>query len=1458
MSPVPAEHADKQQGGGGGGLVRNLLLPAFTDAGSNDTFVAEKQATSTTTTSPSVAEQRDVTADSVISEASTIIHDNRSKNQREQLGDTGSDKIKTSNNNSSSSRNNNYYRSASSSPDNMDGFNNNAERTRPPPFFASTRPPRSAAYASHAAAATTTTTTTNKNTDTSANETTRLVETPPPISLQDMFVSGGRSLSTVAMARGEGYISSSDGDLAAVENTILLDANKEPLTPLALEDDNGDVLDQKEKDNVNDSNEDDSSAEQPKETTEEALLQQLEKEETQQQQQQQDEPISKLQETIDKQKEQQQKSIIWEEEATPDQTAFGKQLIFQRQLRKEAPKNNDDRGEAAVSEVLSTASEMGTVIDMERLKELDEDAERMMAESPPSEQVLKNQHDDLNMPDLYRTRRGTATEVEREEKKCSDNDTSSPQRKRNKEDAGKDPHPIDFNEKAAAILTQAIRRIGSGLGGAGGGVSRTVGGTSSSSAPSTPRLGPHAGGYSHHDQQSGPFLTPGRNSTDDQQNHPSSFLLRSPGSAAFELASSAQKEKKKKSMLSPRFASRFSKNMEFHRSNVVDSRIDEERASEIQRALGHSRGGMAFQIARSCFSFDAYDTTMDDTCEVPFPDPQFRLPIKRRGQSSKSVRWPDGNQAEPSFPIIADDGPPVIRSSLSWDVGGSSQASPPFRPAPFRPNKFNPALFESPNRRPPQVDMMSDFSRTPRSDAMELKTPERIEIEREDALDILACLVERGVSLRQQDDRGAESRSPFVSDNGKKTAADEHTSPSVKSFVAELRTLIDDKDTAEGLDSENGHRHHLAVLDELVRSHEYAQEMRRASQSALSWLNSIGRSLKSTPGTEGEARLDLISRDSGDIPNEEQAAGEDASEGMNLLTAKAMLHSAQMELKEKSELAERLNEELAQCRAEIGRLKSAAQSTSFRSPNRSILDESDETSAGEEPGDEEGLERSFDDSSPIVGVDESGFLGSSFLEKHTPAEVSSSTTAYRAALEKANEQIRKLHEQLREKTDGNDEGSQDQEAPVVNIEEVEEEARITATESPSEKRERMVDIEVLDAENFVTEWTDLVPPLPPPPDHGLHSPIVEAVLEQWSNSPDLHTSLLDWMDQVLSGSDSNNVPPLTLSNLDHQVRDGFVTHILPLLLRRPDILVDVKTRVQRFTTYDLAVTVEPTEGQPLMPLHVRRHLETTSAQSDVGVGSTANSSATTALIANGVMAQKLSTTNGSAPNHLFATETGIRHHGSRLSYDEMAETGLGVGPPSGLMSTLGSTLGGLLTRRAGAGGNTPANSHKGISPVAVSEATSSSITPYETAQAANTTAAAAQALFAAESSTSSEQVEHHGGAAPVYLDEATNCDQPYHRVVSAPPGRIGVTFVEYRGHAMVSDVADDSPLSGWIFPSDIVIAIDEMPVSGMRVRDIIKILKDRAGRQRAMRVISSHAMNEFTLNSSALLVDGPS
>lgn len=70
--------------------------------------------------------------------------------------------------------------------------------------------------------------------------------------------------------------------------------------------------------------------------------------------------------------------------------------------------------------------------------------------------------------------------------------------------------------------------------------------------------------------------------------------------------------------------------------------------------------------------------------------------------------------------------------------------------------------------------------------------------------------------------------------------------------------------------------------------------------------------------------------------------------------------------------------------------------------------------------------------------------------------------------------------------------------------------------------------------------------------------------------------------------------------------------------------------------------------------------------------------------------------------------------------------------------------------------------------------------------------------------------------------------------------------MEYCGHAMVSNVSEDSPLAGWIFPSDILIAIDDVTVSGLRTRDIVKLLTNRVKQQRNLRMVSAVAMNELT------------
>ena len=530
------------------------------------------------------------------------------------------------------------------------------------------------------------------------------------------------------------------------------------------------------------------------------------------------------------------------------------------------------------------------------------------------------------------------------------------------------------------------------------------------------------------------------------------------------------------------------------------------------------------------------------------------------------------------------------------------------------------------------------------------------------------------------------------------------------------------------------------------------------------------------------------------------------------------------------------------------------------------------------------------------------------------AEAKREAILLKAALSQANETIRRLYEETTRST--RDDSDKNAGAPLVSIDNPElskelddykeavrkanaprvpggvvsetiQAAHGTSNSLGVSDDRRTINVQMLDGENFVTEWDDLAPPLPPPPDHGLRSPIVAAVLEQWTSDTSLHHALLSWLERILNGANPETVPPLTVSSLDHRIRDGFTMHILPLLLRRSDIHVDVKTRVHRRTCYDLSVAVTRSllsehgytrfarndSSQPIAPstekakkshmmafqasrgdnamlddslladvgapmpsqYKVSEYLKTSSFShsSDAGADSVAHSTAT-AHVTNSSRRPRMSghhrseapsasVSTGRMDDRDFAKMAGPL---SRAMFgDDISTSSSTTGGSSqksvehpGLMRSLGGAFGGFLRRKP----SEPSPSHGD---------------PFHDDN-----------VYA---------MQHHD-AVPSFLRHApppspsrVEADgQPYHRVVSAPPGRIGVTFVEYRGHAMVSDVAPESPLSGWVFPSDILIAIDEVPVSGMRVRDIVKLLTSRKSAQRALRVISSHAMNEFTLNTT--------
>eukprot|EP00984_Skeletonema_dohrnii_P006820 scaffold2425_cov76-Skeletonema_dohrnii-CCMP3373.AAC.36 len=421
---------------------------------------------------------------------------------------------------------------------------------------------------------------------------------------------------------------------------------------------------------------------------------------------------------------------------------------------------------------------------------------------------------------------------------------------------------------------------------------------------------------------------------------------------------------------------------------------------------------------------------------------------------------------------------------------------------------------------------------------------------------------------------------------------------------------------------------------------------------------------------------------------------------------------------------------------------------------------------------------------------------------------------------------------------------------------------------------RMVNVRMIDGENFTTKWSDLVEPLPPPPDHGLKSPIVDAILSKWTDDSNTQSALVKWIESILNGDSSDDSPSLKLSGLDHQIRDGFIMHVLPLLLLRKDIHVHVTSRAHRQTTYDMAVSISQsvkgstdmdnnrnesrTSGESIhrsKPGGRKHHLmayqaaHSGSAVNSNGGGGMEDSniapsfsarqflgrtapdivrtSSHTESISTAVTAQISNRTPSQAAKNLFRSHA----EDSYTTFSEMKTPSRmpSVPPPalgddlsvgssvseddsksqrqsSSIMGSISGAFGGLLSRRKGP---QPSDLYHPLSSEKSPNTNSSSWSP--------------STLFTPQSNHSQEEVRH---------------DDIYHRVVSAPPGKIGLTFVEYEGNTMVSNVSDSSPLSGWVFPSDVLVAIDDTPVRDLRTRDIVQLLTEKKDQQRNLRMYS--------------------
>jgi hypothetical protein len=102
----------------------------------------------------------------------------------------------------------------------------------------------------------------------------------------------------------------------------------------------------------------------------------------------------------------------------------------------------------------------------------------------------------------------------------------------------------------------------------------------------------------------------------------------------------------------------------------------------------------------------------------------------------------------------------------------------------------------------------------------------------------------------------------------------------------------------------------MAVLDQLDHAYTYAMEMKQAALSASTWLTAIGR----TGTGETPRREEHRSFKGSQFISEETMSEMDSNELRHLVQA------AHVQLVEKNEISDRLDNELSICRAEIGRL----------------------------------------------------------------------------------------------------------------------------------------------------------------------------------------------------------------------------------------------------------------------------------------------------------------------------------------------------------------------------------------------------------------------------------------------------------------------------------------------------------------------------------------------------------
>ncbi len=172
------------------------------------------------------------------------------------------------------------------------------------------------------------------------------------------------------------------------------------------------------------------------------------------------------------------------------------------------------------------------------------------------------------------------------------------------------------------------------------------------------------------------------------------------------------------------------------------------------------------------------------------------------------------------------------------------------------------------------------------------------DVEREDALDILALMVERSLGF---------SKNKICSDEKKESSScDGSSDDTLNSTLIDVQNCLEYfRNLSNQQADENGlhdHETRMKILDELEQCHIYSAEMRRAAFSASTWL----RSVRTNPSAVNPSNNDI-------------SLGKRHSHERLFQT---LSQAYQEQLDEKDNMNRKLDQELSTCRAEIGRLKS--------------------------------------------------------------------------------------------------------------------------------------------------------------------------------------------------------------------------------------------------------------------------------------------------------------------------------------------------------------------------------------------------------------------------------------------------------------------------------------------------------------------------------------------------------